>query len=71
MAVDKLFTCGSCGYEVSGYTAADLKKDQGWEWHTYPGGTHAFVMCGDCEREYALRRELKARAAEIVGDAGD
>jgi len=49
--------CGSCGFEVTGYSKRDL-DELGWKWHT--GGDRVFVMCGECEERFAERRLRRA-----------
>ena len=54
--------CGRCGYEVTGYTKADLVKE-GWAWHADNGCE--FVMCGECEEEFAQRRLERALGTTV------
>lgn len=55
---DPVFECDACGHEVSGYSKKELLED-GWKFHDAKK-KRTFVMCGDCEREYQRRREVRA-----------
>jgi transcription elongation factor Elf1 len=52
--------CDSCGLEVHGYEAHELMQaPHGWVWHPIPfREKQYFVMCGECEKEYAHRRAV-------------
>lgn len=54
--------CGNCGAEAWGFTQGELLKD-GWGFHSIPASKTAFVLCGECEAEYAVRRAIHAEAA--------
>lgn len=59
----ELHTCDSCNAETSGYSAAELKQEHGWVWHTAVEHYQAsmrrhFVMCGECEAKYAASRQF-------------
>jgi hypothetical protein len=59
------YECGSCLAEMSGYTWNELSKDG---WKTYSDGTNTgrgFILCDECDREYAVRRELAKLPAAI------
>lgn len=51
------YTCDSCGAEADGYTQAELLR-RGWCFHSLTG-KRRFIMCGDCEHTYAVRRAVR------------
>lgn len=49
-----IYECGSCGWEVAGYSKKDL-TETGWEFFD-AGDRRTFVMCDECVVKYAERR---------------
>lgn len=56
------FECDACNCQMIGYPMRELMVDHGWRLHSAGRGERFFVMCGDCEKAYAARREAAGAA---------
>jgi hypothetical protein len=58
--------CHSCGHEAHGYEPHELMRaPHGWVWHPIRfREKDYFVMCGNCETQYAARRAERQPWAE-------
>lgn len=54
---DDTFECGSCLWEVAGYSKKELLAE-GWTWHAVNGRAD-FPVCSECNHEIAKRRALR------------
>ena len=62
------WTCGACDSVWWGASKRDV-LDEGWKFHDARRG-RLFVMCGECEERFHLRRRLASGLAEMAEPVG-
>lgn len=59
------YECGNCSHEMAGYNWTELSAEG---WKSYSDGSNVgkgFLLCGECDRVFAARREVKQRQAAL------